>query len=264
MKTLPANIILEKNKIATANPWLVLLDITLTDDTNIYLVNNTEDIVFQGRVYTAIAFKLDPTNISGSGKIPSVQLSISNVTRVLQAYLEALEGAVDSEITITVVNAALLAENYAELQMTFSVLSTKADAYFVVFTLGAPNPLRKRFPLHRYIAEHCNWKFLARECNYGGWQASYSKYKLNDLLVPLDGNGDAYGYKYKCTVIGTTGASQPAGFATGVTPVTDGGVTWTKVGTQLCKRTFDECTLLLNDSRFGGYPGLGGGKVKYV
>lgn len=264
MKTLPANLILEKNKLATPSAWLVLLKITLPDNTVLRLVNNTEDIVYQANTYTAINFNLESTKSSGTGQIPTVQLSISNVTRIIQAYLENLDGAVDSEVLLTVVNSAYLAENYAELEMLFSVLSTKANAQYVTFELGAPNPLRKRFPQYLFIGNHCNWRFLFAECAYAGWKASNPQL-VDDLLIPLDGSGIEYGYKYKCTTAGTTkSAPQPTGFATGDTTVTDNSVVWTKIGVQSCKRTLNECEKLNNTERFGGFPGLGAGNVRFA
>lgn len=172
MKTLPASLLLEKNKLATKNPWLVLLDVYLTDDTELYFVKNTENITFSGREYSAINFEIEPTKESTKGEIPTVTLRVSNVTRILQAHLEALSGAVGSSVTVRVVNAAHLTENYSELEMTLDVLSSHADALWVAFTLGAPNPLRRRFPLYRYIADHCAWAFKGRECNYTGGATS--------------------------------------------------------------------------------------------
>lgn len=241
----------------------MLLKITLTDSTVYYLVRNTEDIVFNGQTYTAVNFEIEPSKQSGSGEIPTVTLRISNVTRILQASLEATNGGVDSEVVMTVVNAALLAENYAELQLTFSVLSTKADAYWVSFTLGSPNLLRRRFPQYRFIAEHCNWQFLEISCAYAGWKAN-TKYLLNKELIPLDGSGNERGYRYQVTQAGTTGGSEPGGFATGTSPITDGTVIWTKMGTESCRRTLDDCRALVNQKRFGGHPGLGGGNVRFA
>lgn len=168
MKNLPANLIIEKNRIASQNAWLVLLDITLTDNTRFYLVKNTENIIFNRQTYYAINFEIEPTKHSGRGEIPTVTLRVSNVLRILQAHLERLTGGVGSSIKVTVVNSAHLNENYAELEMTFDVIATIADAQWVTFTLGAPNPLRRRFPLYRYIADHCAWQFRSRECNYTG------------------------------------------------------------------------------------------------
>lgn len=168
MKNLPANLIIEKNRIASQSVWLVLLDITLTDNTRFHLVKNTENIIFRGLTYSAINFEIEPTKHSGRGEIPTVTLRVSNVTRALQAHLEQLTGGIGSTVTMRVVNSAHLNENYAELEMTFDVIATVADAAWVTFTLGAPNPLRRRFPLYRYIAEHCKWQFRSRECNFTG------------------------------------------------------------------------------------------------
>jgi phage-related protein len=168
MKTLSAALLLEKNKLATPNPWLILLDIKLPDDTMFYICRNTEDIAFNGHTYTAFPFEIEPTKETSRGEIPTVTLRISNVTQIFQAYVEAQDGGLDSTITVRVVNAALLSENYAELEMVFDILATVSDAYWISFTVGAPNPLREDFPPHRYIAAHCNWAFKSFECGYGG------------------------------------------------------------------------------------------------
>lgn len=267
MKNLPAALILEKNKIASSNPFLVTLDITLTDNTKFYLVNNTEDITFNSQVYTAVPFQVEPTKQSGTGEIPTVSLRVSNVTRLMQGYLEATSGGVDSTVLIRVVNAALLAENYSELEMTFNILTTETDAYWVTFTLGMPNPLRKRFPLYRYIAEHCNWQFNtgsnnARECNYAGWKAN-TAYNSTTPHYVIETATDSTQHRYKCTTSGTSGATEPATWPTSGT-VADGTVVWTEDGTQLCKRTLDDCRGLQNTERFGGFPGMGGGNVRFA
>lgn len=171
MKNLSAALILEKNRLATPNPWLLLLDIELPDATMLYICRNTEDVVFQTRTYTAFPFELEPTKESGKGEIPTITLRISNVTQVLQAYLEAQDGALGSIISLRVVNAALLEEDYAELTMVFDVLTAVCDARWITFTLGAPNPLRASFPQFRFLAGHCRWQFKSPECAYAGASA---------------------------------------------------------------------------------------------
>lgn len=168
MKNLSTALILEKNRLATPNPWLLLLDIRLPDDTLLYICRNTEDVVFQTRTYTAFPFEIEPTRESSKGEIPTITLRVSNVTQVFQAYLEAQEGAIGSVVTLRVVNAAHLAEDYAELTMSFDVLAAVSDARWITFTLGAPNPLRASFPQYRYLAGHCRWRFKSPECGYAG------------------------------------------------------------------------------------------------
>ncbi len=168
MKNLPANIIIEKNRIATPNAWLILLEIVFTDNTKFYLVKNTENVVFQTHTYVALDFEIDPTKDTSQGDIPSITLRISNITRVMQYYVEALNGAINSLVTMHIVNSAYLAEDYSELDMTFNIIHSSCDPMWITFTLGAPNPLRRRFPLYRYIADHCIWTYMSRECNYTG------------------------------------------------------------------------------------------------
>lgn len=168
MKSLPAELILEKNELASGSAWLILLEITLTDGTVLRLVNNTEDITFGGNAYTAINFELDANKEGLKGEIPSVQLKISNVTRLLQSYLESQDGSIGSDITMYIVNSDNLTSDYAELTWEFEIIATQADAFWVTFTLGAANPLRRRFPLYRYIASHCGWRFKSAECGYVG------------------------------------------------------------------------------------------------
>lgn len=203
MKTLPAALILEKNKLSTPNPWLMTLDVTFPDASVIYLVRNTENITFQTRTYLAFPFMPPEIKEDSKGQIQSVQLRMSNVTRILQGYLESQDGAVGAKIILRVVNAAHLTENYAELEMEFEVMEAFSDAEWVTFTLGAPNPMRSNFPQYRYLAGHCNWKFKSYECAYAGAETA-------------------------------------------------------------CARTLDACKALNNSRRFGGFPGLTGGGVRFA
>lgn len=174
MKSLPLALKQAKNQLGGDSPWLVTLDIDL-DGTFYYLVNNNEDITYNGQVYTAVPFDVAPPKESSKGEIPTVTLNVSNVTRTLQYYMELLAGAVGAPVTLRVVNTAHLAEDYSELTMYFEVMATKCTASVVSFTLGAPNPLNTRFPAEQFIAAHCNWKFKGPECAYAGVASSCNR-----------------------------------------------------------------------------------------
>lgn len=167
MKTLPSVLVSEKNKLFTSTVWIVLLDITL-DSTVYRFCSNNEDVTFDGETYNSFPFDLEPTSESGSGEIPTVTLRVSNVTQIIHAYLEQLNGAVGATVIIRVVNSAYLSENYSELEFNFSILSVSANDEWLTFTLGAENPLRRRFPPYRFIASHCHWDFKSVECGYAG------------------------------------------------------------------------------------------------
>lgn len=182
MKNLPPAIIRASNAIDQSDPWLVLLDIylvgtahttvvngiTISYSERLSLVNNNEDITFNGVLYYAFSFNYEQPSESGKGEIPTVTISVSNVSRIVQGYVELYEGGVGSVVVMTVVNAGLLAENYAELTTNFTVLGSKCSAQWVAFSLGSANPFNKRFPPDIYSAQHCRFKYKGPHCKYAG------------------------------------------------------------------------------------------------
>ena len=179
MKTLPANIILEKNKIAADSAWIILIEIYLDDSTVLYFARNNEAITYDGQEYQAFPFELDAMKENARGEIPTLTLRVSNVTRIIQAYLEDYSGGVGKTVKLIVVNSENLTEDFAELEMEFEVLATTSSVQWVTFTLGAPNPLRQRFPRHRYFSNYCRWEFKSTECGYTG-DATTCNHRLQD------------------------------------------------------------------------------------
>lgn len=186
-KNLPAAIILQKNRLHSDEVWLFLLDIALPDNTTLYFVRNNEDITFNGQLYTALPFDLEPTRETSRGELPTITLRISNITRFVQAYLEdpEINGAIASTVTVRLVHTSDLSggTDFSELQMDFEVIATESDPYFVHFTLGSPNPMNRRYPFYRYLANHCPWQFnqlpgkegLSPECGYTGADTSCNR-----------------------------------------------------------------------------------------
>jgi hypothetical protein len=50
--------------------------------------------------------------------------------------------------------------------MAFSIVAAQVDEMWVTLTLGMINPMRRRFPNYRYLADHCNWSFKSVECAF--------------------------------------------------------------------------------------------------
>lgn len=173
MRNLPANLIAEKNKLHSTEPWIILLEITLNDEgpTILRLCNNTEDFNFEGNNYTAFPFKLGWIGSNVEGEIPKVTLQISNVTRLLTPYLNDLDGGLASTVTVTLVNHGLPGEDYSELELDFTVMGCEVDENWIMWSLGMFNPMNQRFPLFRYIANYCPYTFYndgTGECGYSG------------------------------------------------------------------------------------------------
>ena len=263
------SLVLEKNKLSSTTPWLILLEINVpsTPPTTVYLVRNTENITFNSQEYTAFPFEIDVSKQVSKGDIPTIELKADNVTRTLQKYLEDCDGLVDTQMTVRVVAKPTGESVYYEAQSwTYDVLAVHSDANYVYFTLGAPNPLSKRFPVHRYIAFNCRWRFrvnssvVAPECGYTGndsalpWEPS-TVTLVGAIVTPTTPNG----HYYRCTTAGTTGGTEPTWTTTLYGTVTDNTVVWTE---NYCKKTLQNCQDLGNSKRFGGFPGLGSGGLR--
>lgn len=169
MLSIPPLLIRAASKADQTSPWLILLDVVLPDSSVLYLVNNNEDIVFQGNTYLAFSFSFSGHGQDSKGKIPSVTITMSNVTGVIQQYMEANNGLVGCPVTLRLVHVDHLAEDYSSLTLNLEILAPSANAKTASFVLGPPNPLKKRFPVDQYIAMHCRFAFKTDpRCGYTG------------------------------------------------------------------------------------------------
>lgn len=159
--SLPENLIIEKNKLNAKYPWLLLLKLAKDEGESYEIVyrfvRDHPDVTFQGELYTGFNFDLGLIQQSIEGRILDTTLSVSGVSVELHAELEALDGAVDFEVTITVVHADNLGEDHSELEWVFDVLATHIGALSIDFTIGAPSPLLQRFLTQVYFADFCSY-----------------------------------------------------------------------------------------------------------
>lgn len=179
---LPLALRLAKNQLVSTAPWIVLLALTLPDASVIRLAKNTEDVTFNGHLYTAFAFDLGDAKSGGDAKIQGVTVKVANPGRALQPYLEAYEGLVGCALTVAVVHTDNLAEDHTEITLAYEVLASQADGEWIVFSVGAENPMRRRFPLLAALPRSCNWIFKGAECAYSG-SAATCKRTLADCRV---------------------------------------------------------------------------------
>jgi len=165
MLSLSAAAIVEKNSISTDGVFLVLLEIVLTTPaTTLRLVRNTDDITWRGNTWSAFPFDLDDVSEDGKGELPSVTIRVSNVTRIIQYYLEQGNGGVGATVTLFVVHSKNLASTTAELEESFEITDSSADAQWVTFSLGAGYPLMARRPEKRMLKNFCPFEYGSIEC----------------------------------------------------------------------------------------------------
>lgn len=278
MKNLPANLIIEKNKLATRSAWITLLDIALNDagDTHVRLARNTQAVTFDGNTYQPFNFDVAQKTDDNKGEIPTWTLRVANVTRLLESYLEDTDGLADATVTLIVVNSAHLTEDYTELTKTFDVLDCESDPTWVTLTLGAPNLLRQRFPLRRFMALHCGFHFESAECSYDRHSVAGVTLSGSDpVRLNVDAHSFGDGHSVRLDDINGITPSLAGEWAAGYIDANNfdlvgsdsssyGGA-YTGGGTagyKDCPRTLAACHQRLNAARFGGAPGLREGGVR--
>lgn len=169
MKNLSANLTLEKNLISGSTPWIVLLKITLTDGNMLYFAANNENVIFQEDEYIAIPFEASLINSNVQGRIPTIKLKVVNITRPIASQLNSLNGGIGSDVKMILINTGHLTEDYqaSDLEIDWEVLGCEVTSFFITWELGMANPHNQRFPLYRYVANHCMWQFAnGVECPY--------------------------------------------------------------------------------------------------
>ena len=152
---------LHKSQIASTAPWHVLLTIYPNagagDFTTVLrLAREPQDVVYQGNTYVAFSFEFDAIWDKSSGELQSIRLTVGNVNRMMQGYLNQYAGGAGAKVEIWVVSDQDLAGPPAQ-NYVFQVTSSSADAQWVTLTLGATNPMLRPFTRFYYTANYCFW-----------------------------------------------------------------------------------------------------------
>lgn len=173
-KHLNISTIIDKNKIASENAFLVLVALTVKDSAGatvetLRFARNSENVTFQGNEYQAANFDIKIQ--TAVNEEPTISLSARDQTRTLSAYIEAYDGLVKSEVKLYVVNSGSLTAP-PELEEDFLVTSASVSEYVANLTLGVESAVAQRFPNYRQFKERCAWKYKGIRCQYAGPMAT--------------------------------------------------------------------------------------------
>lgn len=169
LNTLSLATAVEKAKIDGSSAFLIALDIEVIDPVTaatvetLRFVRNNEPIVVGGFTYVPSVF--DITFGVETGSQPRVNLTVTEVTGALQAYMESHGGGVGFVVTMTIVNSALLVPEIVE---QFQILSASCAEWTASFALGAENETMTIYPARRQTRDFCQWRFKGHQCAYVG------------------------------------------------------------------------------------------------
>lgn len=175
--------VIDKNKVASVNAFLILLEIFVKDSSGtaietIRLAQNSENVVFETNTFTATNFDLDIK--LDAAREPSITLKAHDETRLLAQYIDDYDGLVGNKIRVIIVNSGNLSLP-AEIDEDLIVLNTSVSSYTANIELGMESAGSMRFPKARQFKERCWKKFKSTRCGYAGADAtcSYTRTGVN-------------------------------------------------------------------------------------
>ena len=173
---------LEKNKLSSDAPFLLLFDISHEQlAENIRLVRNTEDVTWAGKTWTA--FPVDIEDYSEDGKsLPALNMKIAAGQGLITTYLQKYGGLTDARVRIYIVHAKCLDVDKPEMELEFQITETTYDEQWSTFTLGASPELANRFPAWKYLTDFCPFVCGDIRCGYAGDKTC--KNNLASCLIP--------------------------------------------------------------------------------
>lgn len=170
-KSLSVASVIEKNRISSDVPWLILVDVGVIDPVTSALVEtmrvvrNPEPVTFNGHEYAPSAFDIELSTEAGAQS--TVNLTFRDYTMAVQRKMQDYGGGVGFSVVIMVVNADRL-DDAPEVMEFFQVTGASNSNYDCAFTLGAENNIAKTFPRRRQMRDYCQWRYKGKECGYTG------------------------------------------------------------------------------------------------
>ncbi len=139
------------------------------NSTNLYLAEYDKDVVYDGINYVKFPITHDPIGENIEGTIDAVTIKLSNVSRLIQAYLELYDFS-DKKVTIKHVWANQLDDPDAHFDDIHYIDSYTADQHNAEFTLTSKfDVVEVELPAEKYSRHHCRYKtFGGTRCGYAG------------------------------------------------------------------------------------------------
>ena len=165
----------EKNKLTQGSVWLSMLEINIPSvDETIRIVNNNEDITWNGNDWQRFPFELDEVSENSNGETSQFQIKVGNVNNIIGQYIRQYEvhtklnGFQPITVSLYIVNSKDL-DNETPVYKTNLILTTSSiNAIEVSFTVSARDLYRARTPIHKMYPNSCRFKFKDGFCAYDG------------------------------------------------------------------------------------------------
>lgn len=192
----------EKNKLSTDSVFLICMKLTIPGVvTPVYLVANDSNYTWDSISWIATDFSIEEITESSTGENPQVALKVSNISRVMEAYIDSYDiycknnGYNPILVDFYLINTRAVTANPncdPEVEHNFQLLYPRTDPLWATFTLGAPNPWNQRFPRNRMLRNLCRYKRFKTDarCGYVGVETTCDRTLTQCRAY---GNSDRFG-----------------------------------------------------------------------
>lgn len=135
------------------------------------------DIVFDSLTYQKFPISHDVITENNQGQIDAIKVKVSNVSRLIQSYLEDFDLR-GKKVLIRLVFKDRLAYTDEKLDFYYFIDNYTANQDVVEFTLlPKTDVLGMTLPSRAYSRNYCGWKFKSTECGYAGVITTCNKTK---------------------------------------------------------------------------------------
>jgi lambda family phage minor tail protein L len=192
------NAFIEKTTLASNKPvHLYTIEDYDGASNDLHYTSHEANITFDGVLYTAFGISHSSVDENSAGEVDTVTLTLSNASRLIQAYLELYDWR-KKKVIIKQIWLDDLSTPTNVKEDSYYVDSYSASYESVSFILSTLfNLSGVQIPSRRYERNSCSWRFKGAECGYAGAETT-------------------------------------------------------------CNKTLARCTVLANDSRYGGFPSIPG------
>jgi len=167
----------QKNAITNAPIYLYTIYDYDGVGNNLTLAEWSEDIVFNGVTYQKFPISHDEIGDNSQNQTPAIKVKISNVSRLIQYYLEIYDWR-GKKVKITLVWLDKLDNTDCKLDFTFFIDSYIANEQVAEFNLlPKVDALGVTLPRRTYSRNYCQWRFKGIECGYAGSETECNKTK---------------------------------------------------------------------------------------
>lgn len=156
MRPIPTVLVQESLKLEPAGAFLFVLEVAVNPAQAIYLVNNQESIVFDGKTYEPFPFVFNVSYDENTGNVAEASVTVPNVAQFLTPYFMKNGGLRDATLTIRQLHTAHLADPAAHESTSFVVRNSAVNENALTFNLGGQNLLQQRVPFDKFRRGFCS------------------------------------------------------------------------------------------------------------